>query len=424
MLLGSVCGVYASKDQFSECEGDMKHRHKRFCQSNARDENENPDVLTISLLDTPPPKAPRLTISLLDTPPPKAPCLTISLLETPPKNGASVFPDYSPKTKVSLWGQGVNPDVLCSSIRSMLYSPEKQKDLTSVRDPNTRLKLINKEMVPSPCVRKSKTVLKSKKHPRVITRSKFPKKLHFGDREAVPVVHLKPGVSKAVEPKEQEEERIARRRNQRKILQEARTAQLGQKGEDAWSHEESTLNLFVKYLDLRKEDPTKIRKKEIEEILNEILSSSGYQSIQYENYVVWFCVKTMFLGVENQDTGLTNFDAIGLGRPPQGFDGKSMHLHHGTLFDGATHNTKSYLILLSNTAHSEKFAAALHFSSKFYWKPKEPVDRLLFDPRRPHIFKKIASAVEDPDSQSESFEVIPTLDPNDDNISSGLSESS
>jgi hypothetical protein len=382
-IVGFCACSYASNDldAFSEDDIEDGHQHKRLCKP----ESKVQDAGVV--------------------------CAPFSVTQTPQKASRPILPKYSPETKVSLWDQGVDPEVLFTTTQAMLYTPEKENGLLTVRDQKTRQKIISGQIIPSPCLRNARIKGKGL---RVITRSALPRTLHLGNRPPVPVVHLHPSVNIPEEPKEVEEARIERRRNQRALLAQARRQQLGATGDDAWSHEKSTLDLFVQYLSLRKENTTKIRKVEIEETLDEILENAGYQSFEHENYVVWYCLKTMFLEVEDTQTGLTNLELMENGRSPLGFDAKSMHLHHATLYDGATHATTSYLILLSNRAHSEVFADALHFSGAFYWMPKKPVDRLLFNPVRPNIFINLASILASSDSLSESVEETTTFGLSDD----------
>ena len=385
-VLGGVSSADASEDTFP----DHGHRHKRVCKAESRLQEDG--------------------------------CVPSSLLQTPPRISRSILQEYSPETKTSLWYQGVNPDVLHSSIEKMLESPLRKSSSMKVRDLKTRTKIISGSIIPSPSLRKAQ---EKGSGSRVVTRVSFPKTIQLGNRSPVPVVHLHPSVEIPEEPPEAYEERVARRRNQRALLIEARRQQVGEAGEDAWSHEQATLNLFVNYLNLRKQrDKGKIRRVEIEETLDEILTESGYQSFTYKNYVVWFHLKTMFLDLEDPQTGLTGLDLLKIGRPPVSFDGKPMHLHHATLYDGATHATTSYLLLLSNRAHSEEFADALHFSTDFYWMPKKPVDRLLFDPTRPKILINLERFLAVLDSPEESVEEMTIFELRDDSLIDGNWEKS
>ena len=290
---------------------------------------------------------------------------------------------FSPKTRKYLSRINVDPDRLLEATIIHLTSPSKREKKTphlhTVRDEEIFNQVLRKEIFLTPSIRHALS--------RRPIRGSFPQEI-IVHGEARPILAYRTKMSRPSEPVETPEEATQRKIEQALLLKKAKKRHERFLSSSVDTKEYQMLILFSNYLEKRKKCPGTMRHAEVEDILDDILPAFGYERLDTCGYVLWFARHSLDLDKED-DMGETNMDRLARFISPVGLDKKSMHLHHATKYDAMTHGTTSYLILMTETYHASTFNKALHFKSQAYWKPQKAVDRSLFDPKRPKIFKAL-----------------------------------
>jgi hypothetical protein len=318
------------------------------------------------------------------------------------KQSALVFSPFTPRTQLDFKRNHVDSERYQDVVLALFHSPQSRPlslpdTLPTIRSDKVREELLHKNFF---C---QQALIEAQQG--IPLRSKVPSslKVHGKKRPAIVLTH-KVGIVE--EPLEAKEERRARRKQQKELLQQVRKAQLASIKPDALSKEDDQIALYVSYLTLRKQKvdlhnkkATLIRKSEIEEIVDELFKEQGtlnqatYWRLEIAGYVV--LIPTYFDYLTPDDlSGQNGLERMRQFLAPIGPDGNSCHLHHLTLYDHKTHKTVSYLILITQTAH-QTYDAGLHFTEKDYWMPKEPVNRNLFTGGKKEIYPAVADHIEE-----------------------------
>ncbi|MBA4750314.1 MAG: hypothetical protein H2057_06835 [Alphaproteobacteria bacterium] len=315
------------------------------------------------------------------------------------------FSPFTPRTQRDFKRNHVDSEQYQEVVLALFCSPQKRepsipKNLPTIRSEKVRDALLHKEYFCQQALIEAGVG--------VSLRSKVPSslKVHGKKRPAIMLTH-KVGIIE--EPKETRDARITREKQQIKLMKKAREQQFSLTKPDAASKEDAQIRLYTTYLTLRKNkvDPhnkksTLIRKKELEDVIDALFKTDDdldlennhptYWRFKISGYVVF--VPTFFDYTTTDDfSGESGLDRLRRGLSVFDPHGGTANAHHGTLYDNRTHDTTSYLIFMSETAH-QTYHGALHFTDTHYWMPKEPVDRNLFNHGKKEIYPVLADLIE------------------------------
>lgn len=315
------------------------------------------------------------------------------------------FSPFTPKTLSDFKRKRIDPETYKEVVLCLFQSPQRRPlsiphTLPTVRNEKIQQALLQKKFFCQQALIEAGNGHK--------LRSQTPSDIvvHGKRRPALVLSHQ---VGVVEEPRETREARIAREKQQTKLIKQARQHQFALTNPDAVSKESAQISLYICYLSLRKQkvDPdnlrdTLIRKAEIEDVVDDLFkdetapdleeNQATYWRLEISGYVIFM---PTFFDYTTKDTftGESGLDRMRRCLAPFDPHGDSTHLHHATLYDKKTHHTTSYLIAMSHAEH-ESHHSGLHFTDTHYWMPKAPVDRNLFGHAKKEIYPAVADFIE------------------------------